>query len=126
MEIARAALGLDRTYRTDERLAEVSFGEWEGFTLAELTARLPAAVAQREREKWTYTPPQAESYATMSVRMRGWYDSLARNTVAVAHGGTLRGLIVQLGIASPEDAPHLDIAQGVVYVIEGGRMDRYA
>jgi probable phosphoglycerate mutase len=62
----------------------------------------------------------------MSLRMRAWYDSLVRHTVAVAHGGTLRGLIVQLGIATPEDAPHLDIAQGVVYVIADGRMSRYA
>jgi hypothetical protein len=36
---------------------------------------------------------------------------LAQNTVAVAHGGTLRGLIVQLDIHSAEEAPHLDIAR---------------
>ena len=126
MEIARAALGLDGSYSIDARLSEVSFGAWEGFTLAELAENALEAVAQREREKWTYTPPDAESYATMSLRMRAWYDSLVRDTVAVAHGGTLRGLIVQLGIATPEDAPHLDIAQGVVYVIADGRMSRYA
>jgi uncharacterized protein YjeT (DUF2065 family) len=51
---------------------------------------------------------------------------LAQNTVAVAHGGTLRGLIVQLGIHSAEEAPHLDIAQGVAYAISGGMLSRYA
>ena len=44
-----------------------------------------------------------------------------RDTVAVAHGGVLRGLIVQLGIARAEEAPFLDIAQGVVYVIRAGQ-----
>jgi broad specificity phosphatase PhoE len=76
--------------------------------------------------KWAFTPPAAESNATMSVRVREWYHSLAQNTVAVAHGGTLSGLIVQLGIHSAEEAPHLDIAQGVVYAISNGMLSRYA
>lgn len=126
MERARAVLELDpKDYRTDARLLEVSFGQWEGFTLAELAARWPDAAAARESDKWGYTPPQAESYATMSLRMRAWYDSLTRDTVAVAHGGTLRGLIVQLGIASKEDAPRLDITQGIVYEIRDGHMTRH-
>jgi broad specificity phosphatase PhoE len=127
MERVRTVLGRDpRNYRTDERLAEVSFGLWEGFTLAELAARFPDEAAARERDKWDFTPPQAESYATMSLRMRAWYDTLDRDTVAVAHGGTLRGLIVQLGIASKDEAPFLDIMQGIVYVIRDGGMTRYA
>jgi probable phosphoglycerate mutase len=127
MERIRTVLGRDpRNYRTDERLAEVSFGLWEGSTLAELAARFPDEAAARERDKWGFTPPQAESYATMSLRMRAWYDALDRDTVAVAHGGTLRGLIVQLGIASKDEAPFLDIMQGIVYVIRDGSMTRYA
>jgi probable phosphoglycerate mutase len=58
--------------------------------------------------------------------MRGWYEALARDTVAVAHGGTARGLLAYLGIAKPAAAPLVDIAQGVVYVFEGDRMTRYA
>jgi broad specificity phosphatase PhoE len=127
MERLRAALQLDpASSRTDSRLTEVSFGQWEGFTLAELGARFPDAIAARERDKWNFTPPDAESYAAMSRRMREWYDTLTRDTVAVAHGGTFRGLIVQLGIASKEEAPFLDVKQGVVYVIQQGSMARYA
>jgi len=61
----------------------------------------------------------------MSQRMRARYDALTRDTVAVAHGGTLRGLIVQLGICSAEEAPHFDIGQGVVYLIRGRTLARY-
>jgi broad specificity phosphatase PhoE len=126
MERVHAELGLDpQAYRTDPRLTEVSFGQWEGFTLAELAARFPEAAAARERDKWNFVPPEAESYAQMSARVRDWYDTLDRPTVAVAHGGTFRGLIVPLGISSPQDAPFLDIAQGVVYVIRGASMNRY-
>jgi broad specificity phosphatase PhoE len=127
MELLRTALGLDPSgYRIDDRLKEVGFGEWEGFTPAELRAQWPDAYGQRDADKWGFTPPQAESYATMSLRMRDWYDSLTRDTVCVAHGGTLRGLIVQLGIMTAENAPFLDIGQGVVYVIQPGTMTRYA
>jgi broad specificity phosphatase PhoE len=127
MERLRAVLQLDPTaYRVDPRLTEVSFGRWEGFTLAELASRFPDEAAARDRDKWGFTPPEAESYATMSLRMRDWYDALDRDAVVVAHGGTLRGLIVQLGIASKDEAPFLDITQGIVYVIRQGSMGRYA
>ena len=127
MEILRATLGLDpQSYCIDQRLTEISFGRWEGFTLDELRKVSPDAVAARERDKWGFAPPDAESYATMSRRVRGWYDSLTRDTVAVAHGGTLRGLIVRLGICSAEEAPFLDIGQGVVYVIRSGTLSHYA
>jgi len=127
MERLRAGLRLDpAAYRTDPRLIEVGFGQWEGCTLAELGARFPDAIAARDRDKWNFTPPDAESYAAMSRRMREWYNALTRDTVAVAHGGTFRGLIVQLGIASEQEAPFLDVAQSVVYVIQQGSMARYA
>ena len=71
-------------------------------------------------------PPGGESYQAVSVRVSAWYESLERDTVAVAHGGTARGLIAHLGIAKPAAAPLVDIAQGVVYVFEGDRLSRYA
>jgi probable phosphoglycerate mutase len=127
MEIARTTLGLDPTaYAVDARLAEVGFGSWEGFTGAELQASFPAVYAERERDKWRFTPPGGESYATMSARVRDWYDGLARDTVVVAHGGTLRGLIVQLDIAGWDNAPYLDVSQGVVYTLRPGHIARYA
>jgi probable phosphoglycerate mutase len=127
MEIVRAVLGLDpAAYRIDTRLTEVGFGRWEGFTLDELRASDPDAVAAREHGKWRYLPPDGESYEAMSLRVLEWYETLARDTVAVAHGGTLRGLIVRLGLMSSDEAPVLDIAQGVVYVIADGTMARYA
>jgi probable phosphoglycerate mutase len=126
MELVRAPLGLPPDgYRVEERLSEIAFGDWEGFTIAQLHIRDPQRIAAREQDKWHFVPPCGESYETVSARMREWYQSLARDTVAVAHGGTARGLIAQLGIAKPAAAPLIDIAQGVVYVFEGDRLTRY-
>jgi broad specificity phosphatase PhoE len=126
MEIVRSGLGLaPLAYRTDARLTEVGFGRWEGSSIDELRASQADAVAARERDKWDFVPPGGESYAAMSRRVHDWYAALTRDTIAVAHGGTLRGLIVRLGIMTAAEAPMLDIAQGVVYLIADGRMTRY-
>jgi probable phosphoglycerate mutase len=127
MELARAGLGLaPQNYCVTDALAEISFGDWEGFTIAELHHRDPQRIAQREHDKWAFVPPGGESYAAVSARMRDWYEALARDAVVTAHGGTARGLIAQLGIAQPAAAPLIDIAQGVVYVFRGSAMTRYA
>ena len=127
MELARPALGLKPDgYGIEPRLIEISFGQWEGYTIAELVRRDQQGVAAREHDKWHFRPPGGESYEQMSARVRDWYQSLRADTVVTAHGGTARGLIAHLGIAKPAAAPLLDIAQGVVYVFEGERLTRYA
>jgi len=126
MRLTRLALGLPPdNYHVEARLAEISFGDWEGFTIAQLQSRDPQRIAAREQDKWHFVPPGGESYKTVAGRMRDWYETLRRDTVTVAHGGTARGLIAYLGIAKPAAAPLVDIAQGVVYVLEGERLTRY-
>jgi len=126
MEIARSALTLhpDR-YRIDQALTEISFGDWEGFTIRQLRERNPERVAERERDKWHFLPPGGESYEAVSKRMQVWYGRLGGDAVVAAHGGTARGLFAALGIAEPAVAPLIDIEQGVVYVIEGRKLTRY-
>jgi len=127
MELARAGLGLPpEGYRLEPRLNEICFGQWEGFTIAELHLRDPQRIAAREHDKWHFVPPGGESYLAVAARMREWHASLERDTVVAAHGGTARGLMASLGIAKPAAAPLIDIAQGVVYVFEGERLTRYA
>ena len=83
------------------------------------------AVAKRESDKWGFLPPGGESYAQLTVRMRAWYQTVAKDTVVAAHGGTARALVALLQIAPPEDATHYSIDQGVVYAFTGNRMTRY-
>jgi probable phosphoglycerate mutase len=126
MEIMRAALGLARDdYRTDARLREIEFGEWEGLTLRDIRSRAPQALADRERDKWDFVPPGGESYAQVAARMRDWHAALDGDTVVVAHGGTARALIAVLGIASPAKASSIEIGQGVVYRFSDTGMSRY-
>jgi probable phosphoglycerate mutase len=121
MEIVRAALGVDPSaYGLDDRLRELTFGEWEGFTTAELHARLPEAIAAREKDKWRFVPPGGESYHILSERVGAWLAGLERPTVAVAHGGVGRVLrMLALGL-DPEMVVAADFPQDKVLVIDGG------
>lgn len=127
MDLVRAGLGLPATgARIDPQLAEISFGEWEGFTIAELRNRDPQRVAAREHDKWRFQPPGGESYEAMAARIGAWHRDLTRDAVVTAHGGTARGLMAHLSFAQAAAAPLIDIAQGVVYVFDGGKLTRYA
>ena len=126
MELLRQTLGLPPTaYRTDARLVEIGFGEWEGLSYADVLTRDEDVVARRESNKWTFRPPGGESYAQVTARIGDWYRSVEQDTVVAAHGGTARALIAHLEIAAPEDATHYPIDQAVVYVFAHGGVARH-
>ncbi|MBI5260561.1 MAG: histidine phosphatase family protein [Bradyrhizobium sp.] len=127
MELVRAELQLPvNEYGLDDRLREIGYGVWEGCTLAESEASHPELYAQRLADKWSVCPPGGETYAEVQQRMRDWYNSLRSDTVAVAHGGTARALMVALGIETPASAADLYIEQGAVYVFRGGALTKYS
>ena len=126
MELMRTTLGLAPSgYRTDDRLAEIDFGEWEGLTYDEVLARDKDVVGRRESDKWGFLPPGGENYAQVTVRVSAWHATVVKDTVVAAHGGTARALIAHLGIVPRDDATHYVIDQGVVYVFSGGGIARH-
>jgi probable phosphoglycerate mutase len=126
MEIVRATLGLERTgFAVDERLAEIAFGEWEGLTYDDVLKRDKDVVARRESNKWGFQPPGGESYVQVTARISAWYETVDKDTLVAAHGGTARALVAHLKIAPHDEAVHYSIDQGVVYVFAGSQMARY-
>ncbi len=97
MEIIRATLGLDPTaFRLEDRLKEVSHGDWEGSTGEELLERTPDLVAQRLANRWEFVPPNGESYRLLLDRVSPWLATVARPTLVVSHGGVGRVLRAHL------------------------------
>jgi broad specificity phosphatase PhoE len=126
MEVVRATLDLDPTaYAIDSRLMEIFYGNWEGLTLSEIEAREPGALAQRDREKWSFQPSGGECYRDIANRVADWYATVTRDTVVVAHGGVARVLMANLHIVSEEEAARTEVHHGVVYVFSEGRLARY-
>jgi broad specificity phosphatase PhoE len=127
MELVRGVLQLPRQdYAVDDRLREIGYGQWEGSTLAEMQLADPAFYARRLTDKWSLAPEGGETYASVQLRMRDWYDQLSGDTVAVAHGGTARALMVALGFETAQSAADLPIAQGAVYVFGADGLNRYS
>ena len=127
MELVRSALDLPpHDYATDDRLREIAYGEWEGSTLNQAQARDGDLFARRLADKWNVSAPGGESYAAVQARVSEWYRSLAADTVAVAHGGTARALMVELGFETEQSAADLYIEQGAVYVFGDGRLTKYS
>ncbi len=126
MELVRGRLELPPgDFALDDRLREIGYGVWEGSTLAESEASHPELYARRLADKWTVAPPGGETYAAVELRVRDWYYSLEADTVAVAHGGTARALMVALGFETPASAADLFIEQGTVYVFGEGDLRKY-
>jgi alpha-ribazole phosphatase len=102
--------------RHDADLREMSFGEWEGYSAAELLQR----DAERLRRFWSdpsrYAPPGGEPLAQLHLRvMAAWEriasDHCAGRALIVTHGGPIRLLrALQSGIALSAllsiDVPH--------------------
>ncbi|HEX2126969.1 MAG TPA: histidine phosphatase family protein [Thermoleophilaceae bacterium] len=123
MEILRQVLGLPPTaYRLDDRLKEVSFGRFEGLTLAELATHDPAGFEAREANRWGFIPHGGESYAMLAERVAPLLSALAGPAVLVAHGGVLRALYHLLLGHSTEEVMTMPVRQDRVHLFAAGTM----
>lgn len=123
MEILRHQLGLPaKEYRTDERLKELTFGDWEGFTWREIRKSARDLANMRERDKWGFVPPGGESYRMLAERIRPVLAELTRETVIVSHGGVARAVLALVGAVSPGEAALVDIWQGKILTVTGGKV----
>jgi broad specificity phosphatase PhoE len=102
----------------DDRLREMSWGEWDGLTGPEIESRWPGAMAARRLDRWRYEPPGGENYIMAAARAQAALDDIAvlaveRPVAVFAHGGigrVLRGLFLRapeaeiLDMDQPQDA----------------------
>ncbi|MER8456987.1 MULTISPECIES: histidine phosphatase family protein [unclassified Mesorhizobium] len=126
MERLRAAMKLDpHAYRTEPLLVELSFGDWQGFTFAELEANNPGSTRQRRLDKWNFQPPGegAESYQMLLERVKPWFDALDRQTVCVTHGGVMRALFRFVLGMSEQDAVSMEVPQDRLLRLDGWRLE---
>lgn len=95
--------GHQASIQTDSALREFSYGEWEGLTLKEIEARYPKTFAQRMGSgRNAFAAPGGEDSAQVLDRVRRFYASALKrhddseDLLIVAHGGSLRALLVCL------------------------------
>jgi broad specificity phosphatase PhoE len=126
MELIRAGMGLPaRGYRVDARLMEVHFGDWQGFTHAELEERQPGSTAARLADKWGFVAPGAggESYQMLFDRVRPWYEAVERPTICVTHGGVIRVLFKLVEDLSAAEVATMEVPQDKVLRLKDSRLE---
>lgn len=110
-------LGLDPiVWRDDQRLAELSYGQWEGSTWKEIEVDHPNALTQWRADPRDFCPPGGESHFELRRRTEAALaDIVGANmrTVVVGHGvsgAVLRGINLGLDaramfvLEKPQDA----------------------
>jgi probable phosphoglycerate mutase len=123
-ELMLEASGFERPdVRLEERLIEVSFGDWEGITLDELKQRVPDQIAGREKVKWGMVPPNGESYAMLAERVKSWLEEQQGPCLVVSHGGVMRTLRYLLENLAGDKAARLKTPQDRIYYWDGRRAD---
>ncbi|BBO93449.1 histidine phosphatase family protein [Desulfosarcina ovata] len=78
-------------------LKEMDWGEWTGFTLAQIRAAGPERLALLDVDFWNHGPPGGETRGQLFVRIREALLSMARchrheRILVVVHGGVLKAL----------------------------------
>ena len=110
-------LGLDPSdWRDDQRLAELSYGDWEGFSWKEIEIDHPNALAEWQTDPQGFCPPGGETHFELHRRSAAVLAEVAASharTVIVGHGvsgAVLRGINLGLDakamfvLEKPQDA----------------------
>lgn len=111
--------------RVDERLKEISWGEFEGLTREQVKATAPVFWRRKARDRWTAEPPGGESFALLSERLQPVLDELLGHeqpVVVIAHGGVRRTLRGLYGGLQPAEILALQEPHDVVVRLLGGTM----
>jgi broad specificity phosphatase PhoE len=116
-EIVGRELGLDPgQWRDDPRLAELGYGQWEGFTWTEIEVTHPTALADWRADPHGFVPPGGETHFELRQRSAAVLAEVAASrtrTVIVSHGvsgAVVRGLTLGLDaramfvLEKPQDA----------------------
>jgi alpha-ribazole phosphatase len=88
--------------RTDVRLREFDFGEWEGLTWDEIVAERPHLQDRSLTAASLYAPDGGETFAMVCDRLRPFFEELRAAPVAhaaiVMHAGPLHAALAVLGL----------------------------
>jgi broad specificity phosphatase PhoE len=97
--LARARMTAQRLGVAPEiepRLGEMSWGEWEGRTLAELRVSLAGSIDELEAQGLDFRPPGGESPRDVQARVRPLLAEIAATgapTIAVTNKGVIRAVL---------------------------------
>jgi probable phosphoglycerate mutase len=77
----------------EPRLREMSWGDWEGQSLAALRERLGDELRANEARGLDFRPANGESPREVMNRVKSWLQEVAVPTLAITHRGVIRAIL---------------------------------
>lgn len=111
----------------DSALNERHYGDLQGLNKAETAEKMGRDIVYAWRRSYEVAPPNGESLKDTADRVIPYYRThieppvrAGKTVLVVAHGNSLRSLVMVLDDIAPEDVPDLNIPTGVPrrYVID--------
>ncbi|UVK51297.1 histidine phosphatase family protein [Mesorhizobium sp. AR02] len=122
--IAMAALEVgiaESQVNIDVRLAEASFGRWEGMTTLEVKERFPAERRRRKADRWNFDSHDGDSYADLARLMESFLADLdpGQPVLVVSHTGNIRVMAFMLAGLTQDEAMALAVPHDAVLQLDG-------
>jgi 2,3-bisphosphoglycerate-dependent phosphoglycerate mutase len=115
-EIGQNDLPIERSEALNERM----YGDLQGMNKDEAEARFGADQVFHWRRSYDDQPPNGESLADTHARVIPYFEQTilpclkaGKAVLVVAHGNSLRALLMELEHISPEDIEKVELATGV-------------
>lgn len=115
-EIGQAELPVEQSSALNERM----YGDLQGMNKHEAEARFGAEQVFRWRRGYADQPPNGESLADTHARVIPYFQNTilphlqaGQPILVVAHGNSLRALLMELEHISPEDIEKVELATGI-------------
>ena len=102
-------------------LEEINAGVCEGITYAEMALKYPEEYEKRKKDKLGYRYENGESYTDVIARVEGVVHEIIqeeKDTLVICHRAIARGMFVQLGVVSAEDAPRFDVPLNTLIMVD--------
>ncbi len=124
MEIIRKKLGLPtKNYKTDDRLLEVNYGDWQKHSWEELRKEKSKEIEERFADPWGTIAPGGESYEQAMLRVNSWLNEIGKNIVAVTHGGVMRCIRGQILNEATALRPTFDVPHDRILLLQDNRIE---
>jgi 2,3-bisphosphoglycerate-dependent phosphoglycerate mutase len=125
LSIILAGLGQAPPVIRDPALNERHYGDLQGLDKAEVAGRFGADQVRAWRRSYEVAPPGGESLEATARRTLPFFERAiggdlhrGKTVLVVAHGNSLRAIVMKLEGISPEDVPAVELETGVPIVYE--------
>jgi 2,3-bisphosphoglycerate-dependent phosphoglycerate mutase len=120
LAILLAELGQAPPIIRDAALNERHYGDLQGLNKTQTAARFGAEQVRLWRRSYDVAPPHGESLAMTAERTLPFFERAiggdlrqGKQVLVVAHGNSLRSIVMKLDGLTPEQVPGLEIGTGV-------------